>query len=140
MQWQAQGDTLLDIAAQVSTGMAKRNRAPTQPAEPPIDRVIGMDELSRITGLSKYALYHLRSHRPYALPPALTGDAYRNSAKYLLSTVQTWLVSQQGGVQMPPATSTAAPAVVAMPLASAASIKAPQPGAARPGRKRRQLK
>jgi predicted DNA-binding transcriptional regulator AlpA len=92
MQWQAQGDTLLDIAAQVSTEMAKRNRAPRHPEEATIDRVIGMDELSRITGLSKYALYHLRSHRPSALPPALTGDAYRNSAKYLLSTVRTWLV------------------------------------------------
>lgn len=57
-----------------------------------------MDELAELTGLSKYALYHLRSHRPSALPPPLTGDAYRNSAMYLLSTVLDWLRKQQAVV------------------------------------------
>lgn len=59
------------------------------------DRAITIDELSEMSGLSKHALYHLRSRRPSALPPPLVGDAYRNSAMYLLSTAEEWLRSQE---------------------------------------------
>jgi hypothetical protein len=72
----------------------------TRPTGPSIgkalpDRAINITELSELTGLSTCALYHLRSHRPSALPPPLTGDAYRNSAMYLLSTTLDWLRRQQ---------------------------------------------
>ena len=72
----------------------------TRPTGPSIgktlpDRAINITELAELTGLSTCALYHLRSHRPSALPPPLTGDAYRNSAMYLLSTTLDWLRQQQ---------------------------------------------
>jgi hypothetical protein len=70
--------------------------------KPPPDRAINMDELSELSGLSKCALYHLRSHRPTALPPPLTGDAYRNSAMYLLSSTLDWLRKQQEVPPTPP--------------------------------------
>ena len=89
------------------------------------DRAINLDELSQMSGLSKNALYHLRSHRPSALPPPLVGDAYRNSAMYLLSTAEEWLRNQQAAPISLPAT---------VPVQGAVKKDAPFVAPPRPGR------
>ena len=82
--------------------MNKPRRTGPTPRKALPDRAINLDELSQMSGLSKNALYHLRSHRPSALPPPLVGDAYRNSAMYLLSTAEEWLRNQQAAPISPP--------------------------------------
>ena len=142
MRKPVQGYTVMHIAKQADAEMKKSQRSEATAGKALPDRAVGMDELSQITGLSKWALYHLRSHRPSALPPPLVGDAYRNSAKYLLSTVQEWLIEQQARPAVGPTPtqeSTPTPAPTS-PTGAAGATPTPPTEPARPGRPRKQSK
>lgn len=88
----------------------KREQAADRPISSP-DRVIGAAELGQIIGKTRQAIYHLRSHRPEALPPALGGPIFGSSASYLLSTTMAWLNAQQEATQRPAETSVDEPDV-----------------------------